>query len=106
MTRYRLEVRVTPRPALLDPEGQAIHRALRNLDYTEVEDVRAGKLFHLDLQAAGPQEARERGEDMARKLLANPVTEDFEVRVSESADDANTGETEGRTAPEATGGAP
>lgn len=100
MTRYRLEIRVTPRPALLDPEGHAIHRALRNLGFAEVEGVRAGKLLHLEVTAEGLDEARNQGEAMARKLLANPVTEDFEVRVEEAAltrDD--------ETAPEATEGA-
>ena len=82
MTRYRLEVRVTPRPALLDPEGQAIHGALRNLGFQEVDRVRMGKLIHLDLEASSEEEARSRGQEMARTLLANPITEDAEVRVA------------------------
>ena len=81
MTRYRLEIRVTPRPALLDPEGQAIHQALRNLDFTEAERVRAGRLLLVDVAAEEAEKALQQGQEMARKLLANPVTEDFEVRV-------------------------
>lgn len=100
MTRYRLEIRVTPRPALLDPEGQAIHGALRNLGFDEVGRVRVGKLIHLDVEAPSEEAARERGDTMGRKLLANPVTEDFEVRVQGEASES----TEEETAREPAGG--
>lgn len=81
MSPYRLEVRVKPRPGLLDPEGKAIHHALVSLGWEGVEDVRVGKAIYLDLEAASPEAAVEAAEAMCRKLLANPVTEDFEVSV-------------------------
>ena len=52
MSRFRLEIRVTPRPGLLDPEGKAIQNALHSLDYEHVHDVRVGKLLYLDVEAA------------------------------------------------------
>ncbi len=85
MTRFRLEIRVTPRPGILDPQGKAIHHALHSLGWSEVDDVRAGKAIHIELDAESEGAAREAGEAMCRKLLANPVTEDFEVYQVEEA---------------------
>lgn len=81
MTSYRLEIRVTPRPGLLDPEGAAIHHALESLAFEEVSDVRVGKDLYVDLTADSEEEAVAAGEAMCRKLLANPVTEDFTVEI-------------------------
>lgn len=81
MTRYRLEVLVKPRPGLLDPQGKAIHHSLNSLGWDGVEDVRVGKAIYVDLEAGSADEAQAAVEEMCRKLLANPVTEDFEVSV-------------------------
>lgn len=82
MARYSLEIRIKPRPGLLDPEGKAIHHALHSLEWNEVEDVRVGKVLYLDLEAESPDAATDVATTMCRKLLANPVTEDFEVVVA------------------------
>ena len=83
MSQVHLEIRVKPRPGLLDPEGKAIHHALHSLGWEGVEDVRVGKAIYLDMDAESPEQALEIAETMCRKLLANPVTEDFEVSVVE-----------------------
>lgn len=83
MSRFRLEVRVIPRPGLLDPEGKAIQNALHSLDYQQVHEVRVGKLLYLDVEAASEDEARKGAQAMCERLLANPVTEDFEIEVQE-----------------------
>jgi len=95
VSRYRVEIRVTPRPGLLDPEGNAIHHALESLDYGGVEEVRVGKAIYLDLDAGSEEEARATADEMCRKLLANPVTEEYAIEVQE-----------GTPAGEAGGGAP
>ena len=87
MSRFRLEIRVIPRPGLLDPEGKAIQSALHSLDYEQVQEVRVGKLLYLNVEAASSEEAREGAEAMCQRLLANPVTEDFEIDVREAADE-------------------
>jgi phosphoribosylformylglycinamidine synthase len=79
LSQYRLEVRVKPRPGLLDPQGKAIHHALISLGWEGVEDVRVGKAIYIDIEATSSESAIETAEAMCRKLLANPVTEDFEV---------------------------
>lgn len=83
MNTYTAEVRITPRAGLLDPEGQAVQHALASLDFEGVEDVRVGRLVRLRLRAADNASAQEHAEAMCRKLLANPVTEDFHVSVRE-----------------------
>lgn len=84
MTRFTVEVLVTPRPGLLDPQGKAIHHALSSLGYDAVEDVRVGKAIYLEVAATTPADAKERAEEMCRKLLANPVTEDFRITAAEA----------------------
>jgi phosphoribosylformylglycinamidine synthase len=65
----------------LDPEGKAIHHALVSLGYPGVASVRVGKVIDLELSADHAEAAIERGREMCRKLLANPVTEDFEITI-------------------------
>lgn len=81
MTEYRVEVRVTPRRGILDPQGSAVSGALRTLGFGEVGEVHVGRLVRFALAAASQDEARGRVEAMCRQLLANPVTEDYDVRV-------------------------
>ena len=66
---------------VLDPQGKAIARALTGLGFPGVNDVRAGKLIELDLAETDPARARAAAEEMARRLLANPVIESFNVAV-------------------------
>ena len=79
MTRYSLEIRIKPRPGLLDPEGKAIHHALHSLGWSSVDEVRVGKVMYIDLDAESEEDATEAATAMCRKILANPVTEDFAV---------------------------
>lgn len=81
MKEYDVEVRISPRQGLLDPQGKAIHSALRSLEFDEVESVRVGRLLRLKLLADSEAGARSAADDMCRKLLANPVTEDYEIAI-------------------------
>jgi phosphoribosylformylglycinamidine synthase PurS subunit len=83
LNRYQVEVRVTPRRGLLDPQGNAVHNALQSLQFGDVGEVRVGRLIRLDVGAESASQARERVEAMCRQLLANPVTEDFEIRLED-----------------------
>jgi phosphoribosylformylglycinamidine synthase subunit PurS len=85
VNNYTAEVRITPRAGLLDPEGKAIQSALHSLDFEGVEDVRVGRLIRLRLLADTDAAASESADAMCRKLLANPVTEDYEILVRKGA---------------------
>lgn len=82
MTEYQIEVRVTPRRGILDPQGNAVAGALGSLGFHGVREVHVGRLIVFALDAESDGAARERAEAMCRQLLANPVTEDFSVRVA------------------------
>jgi phosphoribosylformylglycinamidine synthase len=82
---YDIEVRISPREGLLDPQGKAIHSALHSLEFDEVESVRVGRLLRLKLLADSAEGARTAADDMCRKLLANPVTEDYEIEIGAGA---------------------
>ena len=72
---------VTLKRSVFDPQGKTIHDALRSLGYEQVADVRQGKYFELKLENATPEEARGVVEEMARKVLANPVIESVRVEL-------------------------
>ena len=74
---FTARVFVTPKPAILDPEGKAVASSLHALGYDEVGDVRLGKLIVVKLQGADEASARSRVEEMCGRLLANEVIEDF-----------------------------
>lgn len=82
MNAYQIEVRITPRAGLLDPEGQAVQHALTSLEFRGVEDVRVGKLINLRVQAESESAALEAADAMCRRLLANPVTEDYQIALA------------------------
>ena len=72
-------IHVTLKPDVLDPQGKAIQRACASLGYEGIRDVRQGKLFHVDLDAADEATARSLLAELSEKLLSNPVIEDFEI---------------------------
>lgn len=78
---FRVHVRVVPRAGLLDPQGQAVEHALSALGFAGAREVRVGKAIELTVDAASKPEAHARATAMCQKLLANPVTEDFQVEV-------------------------
>ena len=88
MTEYGIEVRVTPRRGILDPQGKAVGGALATLGFEGVGEVHMGRLIVFSLQAESEAEARERVNAMCRQLLANPVTEDYDVAVRTAAGSA------------------
>ena len=75
----KARVYVTLKQSVFDPQGQTIADALHSLGYTNVGDVRQGKFFELDVNAASTDQARSVAAEVADKVLANPVIEDFAV---------------------------
>jgi phosphoribosylformylglycinamidine synthase len=75
----KVVVTVMLKPGVLDPQGKAIGQALHGLGFAGVGEVRVGKVIALDLAESDPERARAQAEEMARKLLANGVIEQFRV---------------------------
>lgn len=72
----KVEIFVTLKPGVLDPQGKAIHHALEGLGFAGVQDVRAGRYIELDV-AEGTDDAALRA--MCDQLLANTVIENFRI---------------------------
>ncbi len=75
-------VHVTLKRSVLDPQGQAIHHAVRTLGYEGIREIRQGKYFEIELEdAISPERARALLEQLARDVLANPVLEEYRIEV-------------------------
>ena len=77
----KVQVTVVPKSGILDPQGKAIAGALARLGFPGVGEVRAGKVFRVEVEAKDAAEAMALAGRMAEKLLCNPVIEEFEAEV-------------------------
>ncbi len=77
----RARVFVTLKPSVFDPQGTTIIDALHTMGYDAVRDVRQGKYFELDVAVSTPDETRRVTAEVADKLLANPVIENYRIEV-------------------------
>jgi phosphoribosylformylglycinamidine synthase PurS subunit len=77
--RFAVEVLVTLKAGLADPQGKAVEGALPALGWTNVAGVRVGKHVRLELESDDEASARAQVEEMATRLLSNPVIEDSRV---------------------------
>jgi phosphoribosylformylglycinamidine synthase PurS subunit len=78
--RFRAEVEVFLKPGLLDPQGKAVEGSLPALGWTNVSNVRVGKAVELELEVADRSAAVDQVQQLAERLLSNPVIERFVVR--------------------------
>ncbi len=76
---YRIAVHIVPRAGLLDPQGNTVTGALHSLGFRKVQAVHVGRHIVIETEAADALEAETAAQQMCEKLLANPVTEDFEI---------------------------
>ena len=79
MTRFRVAVHITPRRGILDPQGKTVADALHTLGFGAVRDVHVGRHVVVELDATDKSAAERSTREMCERLLANPVTEDFEI---------------------------
>lgn len=79
----KVQVHITLKNGVLDPQGKAIAHALGSLGFNAVNDVRQGKFIELDLAVTDAAAARETAEEMCRKLLANTVIKDYRIDLAE-----------------------
>jgi phosphoribosylformylglycinamidine synthase len=79
MSHFRVALHIVPRRGLLDPQGKAVADALHTLGFKSVEDVHVGRHVVVELDARDATAAEKEARAMCERLLANPVTEDFEI---------------------------
>ena len=78
---YLAKVYISLKPTVNDPQGLTIKGALHNLDFADVTGVRAGKYIEVTINQDDGDKAREQTDQMCRKLLANPVIENYFFQV-------------------------
>jgi phosphoribosylformylglycinamidine synthase len=81
MPVYLSKIRVTLRSSILDPQGKAVQHAIASLGVPDVKEVRIGKYIELRVDGNSEGAAREATEAVCRKLLANPVMEDYTFEI-------------------------
>jgi phosphoribosylformylglycinamidine synthase len=79
MSIFRVAVHIVPRRGILDPQGKAVADALRTLGFSSVRDVHVGRHIVIEVDAPEATAAERQAREMCERLLANPVTEDFEI---------------------------
>ncbi|OYD07545.1 phosphoribosylformylglycinamidine synthase subunit PurS [Paludifilum halophilum] len=82
---YKATIVVRLKPSVLDPQGNAVKGSLHSLGFEDVEEVRIGKTMEVWLDTSDSALASERVEAMCKKLLANPVIENYEYELEEGA---------------------
>ncbi len=80
--KFTVQVKVMPLKELLDPQGKAVLGGLGNLGMKGIEDVRIGKNITLQIEADSKEAAQQQAEEAAKKLLANPVMEYYEIETT------------------------
>ena len=75
----KISVIITLKKDVLDPQGKVIHQALDGMGFNDVNEVRQGKYFEIDTKETNPKKAKDKVEEMCKKLLANLVIEDFKI---------------------------
>jgi len=85
VSTYRVSVHITPRRGLLDPQGKAVESALHSLGFEGVMSVHIGRHIVIDTESENADAAIASVTAMCERLLANPVTEDFEIESATAA---------------------
>jgi len=82
--KFNAHINVMPQKALLDPQGRAVTSSMKNLNLSEIGNVRIGKHITLEVEAGSEQEAREKVDTACKKLLANPIMETYEFQLEKA----------------------
>ncbi len=75
----KIKAIITLKKGVLDPQGKAIQQTLNGMNFDNVNEVRQGKYFEIDVKENDEKKAKSQAEEMCKKLLANLVIEDFKI---------------------------
>ena len=75
----KIKIIVTLKKSVLDPQGTVIQQALNGMGFKNVNEVRQGKFFEINIDEKDQKKAEEKGDEMCKKLLANLVIEDYKI---------------------------
>ena len=75
----KISVIITLKQDVLDPQGKVIHQTLDGMGFNDINEVRQGKYFEIDTKENDPKKAKDKVEEMCKKLLANLVIENYKI---------------------------
>ena len=75
----KISVIITLKKDVLDPQGKVIHQTLDGMGFNDISEVRQGKYFEIDTKETNPKKAKDKVEEMCKKLLANLVIENYKI---------------------------
>lgn len=81
MVNFKAEITISLRKGILDVQGKTVEQALHTMDFPDISNVRIGKYVELNVVAENPEKAQLIVEDACKKLIANPIIEDFHVNI-------------------------
>lgn len=80
----KARITVFLKPSVFDPQGNTVSESLKRVGFSQVKEVRMGKVVEVEIETTLPQEAKKQVQKMCEKLLVNPVLESYEVEISDS----------------------
>ena len=75
----KISVIITLKKDVLDPQGKVIHQTLDGMGFNDINEIRQGKYFEINTEENDPKKAKDKVEDMCKKLLANLVIENYKI---------------------------
>lgn len=81
--KYSAKIRITLRKGILDVQGKTVENALHQIGFQNIENVRIGKFVELDIEAESKEMAFSTIDEACRKLIANPIIEDYQIDLYE-----------------------
>jgi len=75
----KISLIITLKKDVLDPQGKVIHQTLDGMGFNDINEVRQGKYFEIDIKESDPKKAKDNVEEMCKKLLANLVIENYKI---------------------------
>ena len=81
--KYAAHINIMPLKALLDPQGKAVTGSMKNLNLSEIDNVRIGRHITLEVDAATKETAQQKVDEACKKLLANPIMESYDFTLAE-----------------------
>ena len=79
--KFNAHITVMPQKALLDPQGRAVSASMKNLNLSEIDNVRIGKHITLEVDAKNKEDAQQKVDQACKQLLANPIMETYEFKL-------------------------
>jgi len=83
---YTAQIKITLRKSILDPQGKTVEHSVQSLGYRNIKNTRIGKYVELEIDASSQEEANRITDEICRKLLANPVMEDYTFQITEQSE--------------------